>query len=192
LYLAALFAAFDGHADSTNAAPPAPTNPPGAEAPVATPTSQSDFVEQPVGDYALPTSAATQPGVSAQPSDLSAAPTWSSAGSPVSPFGFLSGIGHSSNMLGDMWGLRPALARYGTTLSVQDQSEVLGNLTGGSRQGFAYDGLITATLQMDTQRAFGWYGGLFNVAANSWSQPERSESPDAADGERHRGRLHPR
>ena len=50
------------------------------------------------------------------------------------------------------------------TLSVVEQSEVLGNVSGGIRQGFAYEGLTTATLQMDTQRAFGWDGGLFNAS----------------------------
>ena len=63
-----------------------------------------------------------------------------------------------------MWGVRPFLSKYGMTLSIVEQSEVLGNLTGGIRKGFEYDGLTTATLQMDTQRAFGWNGGLFNVS----------------------------
>ena len=80
-------------------------------------------------------------------------------------FGFLSGIERSSNLLGDMWGLRPLLSRYGMTLTLQETSEVLGNLTGGSRRGFEYDGLTQATLQLDTQRAFGWYGGTFNASA---------------------------
>ena len=80
------------------------------------------------------------------------------------PFGFLSTASRSSNLLGDMWGFRPFLSKYGMTLSIVEQSEVLGNLTGGIRQGFAYDGLTTATLQLDTQRAFGWNGGLFNVS----------------------------
>ena len=77
----------------------------------------------------------------------------------------LSANWHSSSLLGDMGGLRPALAKYGLTLTIQEQSEVLGNVSGGARQGFDYDGLTTATLQMDTQRAFGLYGGLFNVSA---------------------------
>ena len=81
------------------------------------------------------------------------------------PFGFLSGIERSNYLLGDMWGLRPLLSRYGMTLALQETSEVLGNVTGGSRQGFLYDGLTQATLQLDTQRAFGWYGGTFNASA---------------------------
>jgi porin len=82
-----------------------------------------------------------------------------------SPFGFLSGISRSSSMLGDMWGLRPWLGQYGITLGLQETSEVLGNVSGGTRQGFDYDGLTQMVLQLDTQRAFGLYGGTFNVSA---------------------------
>ena len=42
---------------------------------------------------------------------------------------------------------------------------MFGNATGGVRRGADYDGLTQAILQLDTQRAFGWYGGLFNVSA---------------------------
>jgi len=91
-----------------------------------------------------------------------AAPAANSA--PANPFGLLSGFGQGANLFGDLGGLRPALANYGVTLAIQGQSEVLGNLTGGVRQGFDYDGLITATAQLDTQKAFGWYGGLLNVS----------------------------
>ena len=76
-----------------------------------------------------------------------------------------SSIARRSYLLGDMGGIRPRLGQYGITLSLTETSEVLGNLTGGVRQGFAYDGLTTATLQLDTQRAFNFYGGLFNVSA---------------------------
>src|SRR6185437_9698749 len=81
------------------------------------------------------------------------------------PFAFLQELDHSSYMLGDMWGLRPALAKYGITLSLQEQSEVLGNATGGIHPAVAYDGLTTMSLQLDTERAFGWHGGTFNVSA---------------------------
>ena len=81
------------------------------------------------------------------------------------PLGFLAGIDRSQYMLGDMWGLRPLLNQYGMTFNLSEVSEVLGNVTGGTRTGADYDGLTTMTLQMDTQRAFGWYGGTFNVSA---------------------------
>jgi len=67
-------------------------------------------------------------------------------------------------MLGEMWGLRPWLSQYGVTLTVQETSESLGNVTGGVHRGFDYDGLTTATLQLDTERAFGWHGGTANIS----------------------------
>ncbi len=122
-----------------------------AAAPIAAPTpapaDSGELVEQPVG-------AAT-----------SASATPASAPVDGGPFGFLSTASRSSNLFGDMWGLRPALSRYGVTLSVIENSEVFGNVSGGVRQGFEYNGLTTGTLQMDTQRAFGLNGGLFNVSA---------------------------
>jgi len=86
-------------------------------------------------------------------------------GSATGPFGFLSGIERSNYLLGDMWGLRTLLSQYGMSFALQETSEVLGNVTGGVRQGFEYDGLTQMALQLDTQRAFGWYGGTFNVSA---------------------------
>jgi porin len=68
-------------------------------------------------------------------------------------------------LLGDMGGLRPWLQQYGATLSITETSEILGNLTGGIRRGFEYDGLTTMTFQLDTARAFGWDGGTFNASA---------------------------
>ncbi len=68
------------------------------------------------------------------------------------------------NLLGDMWGLRPALSKYGITLTVLENAETFGNLTGGVRQGFEVNGLTTAQLQWDPDRVFGVHGGLFNVS----------------------------
>jgi porin len=81
------------------------------------------------------------------------------------PFGFLSGLSRSNTLFGDMWGLRSELSHYGINFAIQETSEVLGNVTGGSRTGADYDGLTQMILQVDTKRAFGWYGGLFNVSA---------------------------
>lgn len=74
------------------------------------------------------------------------------------------GILHRETLLGDMGGLRTALARYGVTLTLTDTSDVLGNVSGGINKGATYSGLTTLILQMDTQKAFGWEGGLFNVS----------------------------
>ena len=84
--------------------------------------------------------------------------------SSAGPFGFLSATSNSSNLLGDMGGLRPALDKYGITLNIIENAEVFGNLTGGAQQGFEVNGLTTVTLQLDTQKAFGLDGGTFNVS----------------------------
>ena len=86
-------------------------------------------------------------------------------GAPQGFSGYLSSLQKSSYLLGDMFGLRTQLSRYGVSLAIQETSEVLGNATGGIHQGAEYDGLTQAILQLNTQRAFGWYGGLFNVSA---------------------------
>ena len=80
------------------------------------------------------------------------------------PFGFMTGISKSDFLLGDMWGLRSGLSRYGISFALSETSEVLGNVTGGVHTGFNYDGLTQAVLQLDTQEAIGWYGGTFNVS----------------------------
>ena len=79
-------------------------------------------------------------------------------------FDFINGINRSNNLLGDMWGLRSKLSRSGITFSLQETSELLGNTRGGAQKGAAYDGLTQAVLQLNTQRALGWYGGLVNVS----------------------------
>jgi porin len=80
------------------------------------------------------------------------------------PPSFLDGISRSNYLLGDMWGLRTLLSRYGMTLSLQETSELLGNVSGGVKEGFKYDGLTQMVLQLDTQRAFNWHGGTVNVS----------------------------
>jgi porin len=78
---------------------------------------------------------------------------------------FLENLKRSNYMLGDMFGLRTWLSKYGMSLAIQETSEILGNATGGTRKGAQYDGLTQIVFQMDTNRAFGWYGGLLNVSA---------------------------
>jgi len=78
---------------------------------------------------------------------------------------FLSDLKRSNFLLGDMFGLRTFLSQYGISLAIQETSEYLGNVSGGVKTGFEYDGLTQAILQLDTQRAFGWYGGVFNISA---------------------------
>lgn len=84
---------------------------------------------------------------------------------PTGVAGFLSGLARTNFLLGNMGGLRPFLSQYGISFALQETSEVFGNVTGGLHKGFDYDGLTQMALQLDTNRAFGWYGGLFNVSA---------------------------
>ena len=82
----------------------------------------------------------------------------------TAPWGVLGGAWQSPNLLGDLGGLRPALARYGMTLQLFEEAETFGNLTGGVRRGFEVNGVTTAQLQLDTKPVFGLEGGLFNVS----------------------------
>ncbi len=81
------------------------------------------------------------------------------------PGTFLGGITKTNVLLGNMGGLRTELSKYGMSLAFAETSEVIGNLTGGTKTGAAYDGLTQMLLQLDTARAFGLHGGLMNVSA---------------------------
>ncbi len=74
------------------------------------------------------------------------------------------GLATRQTLLGDMGGLRPWIGKYGATFTMTETSEYLANLRGGLARGGAYDGLTTATLAIDTQKAFGLPGGTFNVS----------------------------
>jgi porin len=94
-----------------------------------------------------------------------AVPVTSEPGAQASdPFAFLENLNRSNYFLGDLFGLRPWLSGRGMSLAIQETSEYLGNASGGIAQGGAYDGLTQAVLQLDTQRAFGHPGGLFNAS----------------------------
>ncbi|HLI13100.1 MAG TPA: carbohydrate porin [Alphaproteobacteria bacterium] len=118
--------------------------------------AESAWARSAAGSEALPSERETPapgPEGNAQPSAaLGAAGLWT-------------GLFQRSNLLGDMGGLRPWLGKYGVTLTLQETSEVLGNATGGTRQGAAYDGLTTMGLQLDTGKALGLEGGTFNASA---------------------------
>lgn len=86
-------------------------------------------------------------------------------GQPKDLAGFLGDLKRSNFFLGDMFGLRSDLSKYGISVALQETSEMLGNTSGGTRRGAQYDGLTQLIMQMDTNRGFGWYGGLFNVSA---------------------------
>jgi porin len=79
--------------------------------------------------------------------------------------GFLGDLNRTNYLLGDLFGIRTVLAKYGISLAIQETSEIQANPTGGAHRGADYDGLTQFILQLDTQRAFGWYGGLLNISA---------------------------
>lgn len=81
------------------------------------------------------------------------------------PLAFLHNWRREGALLGDLWGVRKELAHHGVTITVQETSEVLGNASGGVHQSFDYDGLTQAVVQVNSQRAFGYYGGTFNASA---------------------------
>ncbi len=62
-------------------------------------------------------------------------------------------------LTGDWDGLRTRLVNAGVTFALQQQSELWGNVTGGLSRGGAADGLLTASLAIDLDKAVGWKGG---------------------------------
>jgi len=117
------------------------------------------------GRYALVIAALVQMPAFAAPPPVSFPVLNDEAAAGAGSTSFWDGLNRSSALLGDMGGLRTALSSRGISLAIQDTSEVLGNVSGGSRRGFDYDGLTTVTMQLNTERAFGLHGGLFNVSA---------------------------
>ncbi len=69
------------------------------------------------------------------------------------------------NLLGDIGGLRTGLGDYGITLDITDSENLLGNTTGGVKQGATMQGVTTGTLEIDTGKAFGLQGGTFHISA---------------------------
>ena len=115
------------------------------------------------------TSAPSLPGAPASQSSPvpgNNSPASSTAPAPFEP-GFTTGLFSSSrsNLLGDIYGVRPLLNEYGVSLGLQETSEVFGNVTGGVHRGAAYDGLTQMSLGIDLGKAIGLEGGIFNVSA---------------------------
>ena len=97
---------------------------------------------------------------------------------PPPPAGpdFTTGLWTRGNLLGDAGGLRSTLGSYGISFGIQDINEVWGNVSGGIRRGASYDGVTLMSIGLDTQRAFGWQGGTFNISA--WNIRGRNISTD--------------
>ena len=97
---------------------------------------------------------------SAPAEEASPTPAQSGAGAPT-------GIWQRSNLLGDIGGLRTVLGSYGISLGLSNTSEVFGNVSGGIQRGASGDGLTQFGIGVDTEKAFGWKGGTFNISG-SW------------------------
>ena len=96
-------------------------------------------------------------------------------------------------LLGEVGGLRPALAAKGITVSLQLTSEVWGGLSGGLRRGARQGGFALGSIAIDTGEAGWWMGGKFFVSAiatygrfpgaeltGSLQSPTSSEAPRGA------------
>lgn len=81
----------------------------------------------------------------------------------VEPYG--GPVWQRSALLGDPGGARSRLAARGVTFGLLEQAEVLGNPTGGTRQGAVFEGLLTVSAGLDTGKAGLWPGGTFNASA---------------------------
>ncbi|MBS0643414.1 MAG: carbohydrate porin [Proteobacteria bacterium] len=68
-------------------------------------------------------------------------------------------------LLGDPFGLRSKLESHGITITLQETSEVFGNVTGGFKTGAIYEGATFMALKVDTEKLFGLPGGTFNASA---------------------------
>ena len=68
-------------------------------------------------------------------------------------------------LLGDPGRVRSRLAARGVTAALLEQAEVLGNVSGGTRRGAAFGGLLTMEVALDTEAAGLWPGGTFQASA---------------------------
>ena len=117
--------------------------------------------------WVFPAAAQQEPSGQAAPAARSA-PTPGQTGSgaeaaasPEAP----TGLWERSNLLGDIFGLRTALDRYGISFGLTETSEVLGNPTGGRAQGAVYEGATEMSVGIDLEKAVGLPGGIFNASA---------------------------
>ena len=95
---------------------------------------------------------------------LCALPSLARAQSPAEATPGTGDLWSRATLLGDAGGLRTSLGEVGLSFGLQDTNEVLGNTSGGIARGIGYDGLTMLSAGLDTQKAGGWEGGLFNVS----------------------------
>ncbi len=106
-----------------------------------------------------------------------------SPGPGVSPSAAANADTHEQEtLLGTMWGLRPAMAANGISLTLTDTSEALGNPTGGLRQQGVFEGAGFASLAFDSGKAGLWDG--FSALVSTWEVYGRGLTANAV------GNLH--
>lgn len=66
---------------------------------------------------------------------------------------------------GERVGARSWLEEHGLTFQGTYTAEVLGNVRGGLHTGATYNGLLTLTLEVDTEKALGWPGAILHGSA---------------------------
>jgi porin len=98
-------------------------------------------------------------------SALALEPVTTAADTPPAEPGFNTNLWTRSTLLGDAGGVRSFLWNDGITFGIVDYNEGWGNVTGGIKRGATYNGATLANIGLDTQRAFGWEGGTFNISA---------------------------
>jgi porin len=89
---------------------------------------------------------------------------------------FTTNLWTRNTLLGDAGGVRSGLWNLGITFGLQDINEVWGNVSGGVQRGAAYNGATLMSIGLDTQRAFGWDGGTFNISG--WNIRGRNIAAD--------------
>ncbi|MGG1945779.1 carbohydrate porin [Trinickia sp. NRRL B-1857] len=100
-------------------------------------------------------------GASAQANAQAAPAEGASALSDAAP----TGLWDRPTLLGGIGGVRPWLDDHGITFTLQETSELMGNVSGGTRRGLAYDGATQFGLSVDMGKALGLSGGQFFVDA---------------------------
>ncbi len=118
---------------------------------VAPSFAQSDA---PAAAPAIPAAPAAPVAGASDTAVTAAAPSDTAAPAPT-------GFWERPNLFGNMGGLRDKLGDAGVTLSLQEISEYLNNVSGGTSRGGAYDGITQLGVTVDTGRAVGLPGGTF-------------------------------
>jgi len=75
------------------------------------------------------------------------------------------GLFEQNTLTGDWGGVRKQLQNAGITLGVTDIAETWSNPAGGIKQETTYDGLVTASVDLDLDKLFQWPGATFHTDA---------------------------